>query len=1037
MSDDEDQNDVDISVIRKAIEISGNMIEQILKGIHYGSPEVRCLLYSECDYILECKVCRNLFRSLANFVAHKRVYCTLAFQQSDDYLNLVHPDEETVVVHPEMPDDTKQQKQKKSGSRSLESTVQQLKDGSLGHSAAYKLFSQAADKIEQQREAAKTQTLTFEPIPNTTKAMKVTVTPGVPEALEETMSLASEASESSIPSTSKLSPLQSSPTATLKSMLLKSALEGNTSGSLNAHQNSPEKVSIKQNPKSVLSPPKKMTLRCKEGMKGMPWKKGRSDSESPSPSAENKMDFNTLECLECNTAFRSKKTLIIHYQNAHCGKRTFFPCPLCESVFFYIFGLTRHLTKAHNKTKLQIDKMRAKLKKSSFVKEVTEQCLSAREQIQHVKNTTVTSTSIRVQTDPSKSDPGDIIQSTCFQTPSKEDHVCSNCGREFAKKMNLLNHRKICLTEGCTSVTNTVSKSVGSNVSSVNTVRKSPVFTSASQSSLNSGSKSASTPGTNTKSVTHIARKSPTVVVSKLSEDKTGRPSKTITDSKQLDNDDKKRSADSTSPSTDGKVMVERPEVKSEPTEIKRPLVKTTARNKTGCKFSRRVVSPPPPNLLPTGGSTTSSQATETSTDTQERKPLVKTTARSKKGFKPRVANPRMDIDQLVHSGITSSLDGSDNSDDETDVKPEIFLEIQNPASVVRKSVPNSEIKDETLHEFGSVKRKSNVVEEIWVDKLPGLPTEKVRSNRTYVVKSSTHQKLECQDTKRLREIVNETNLVCKHCSLEFSNVSNLRRHAIRHLGWKRYKCKMCKFSSYNKSECNTHLIRTHSNRFKNVSSINSLIVDLGKEGSRMRSRKKQQTLFERQAAECAEAGEDVYVTDTSYKRFNKKGKSEELKVSPPSKKRLRGEKGSDITPFNISTRNSPREFDIRPYKKLDPTTTLCTRKSSYPKKITINSKFHDDDDSHDEDADSRSSFSQSSQSSKLSRSDSSYYTASQSSARSKSDVAHVSDTDSEISVRSRNKSNVDSPQTRRSTRVGHDPSELRAARNLTPDLLN
>lgn len=37
--------------------------------------QVRSLLSNECDIIYECKVCRNMFRSLANFISHKRIYC--------------------------------------------------------------------------------------------------------------------------------------------------------------------------------------------------------------------------------------------------------------------------------------------------------------------------------------------------------------------------------------------------------------------------------------------------------------------------------------------------------------------------------------------------------------------------------------------------------------------------------------------------------------------------------------------------------------------------------------------------------------------------------------------------------------------------------------------------------------------------------------------------------------------------------------------------------------------------------------------------
>lgn len=44
--------------------------------------QLKDLLSNECDLLYECKVCRNIFRSLANFISHKRVYCKEKFSSS-------------------------------------------------------------------------------------------------------------------------------------------------------------------------------------------------------------------------------------------------------------------------------------------------------------------------------------------------------------------------------------------------------------------------------------------------------------------------------------------------------------------------------------------------------------------------------------------------------------------------------------------------------------------------------------------------------------------------------------------------------------------------------------------------------------------------------------------------------------------------------------------------------------------------------------------------------------------------------------------
>jgi hypothetical protein len=46
--------------------------------------------------------------------------------------------------------------------------------------------------------------------------------------------------------------------------------------------------------------------------------------------------------------------------------------------------------------------------------------------------------------------------------------------------------------------------------------------------------------------------------------------------------------------------------------------------------------------------------------------------------------------------------------------------------------------------------RSARLVEEIWMDKHPGRPTERVRSNRIYVVEPKAGR-LTCQDTRKVR----------------------------------------------------------------------------------------------------------------------------------------------------------------------------------------------------------------------------------------------------------------------------------------------
>lgn len=107
-SDESNQHppNLDLSLMRQPIATSITGFEEVLRAYEAGTNEVRStwvftrnslqlsilffsqlrkLLSRECDLIYECKVCRNIFRSLTNFISHKRVYCRSSFNASDHF----------------------------------------------------------------------------------------------------------------------------------------------------------------------------------------------------------------------------------------------------------------------------------------------------------------------------------------------------------------------------------------------------------------------------------------------------------------------------------------------------------------------------------------------------------------------------------------------------------------------------------------------------------------------------------------------------------------------------------------------------------------------------------------------------------------------------------------------------------------------------------------------------------------------------------------------------------------------------------------
>jgi len=95
----------DTSVLRQSIEVSKTGMRQAIHALECGSKEVVDVLLNECNLIYECKVCFNLFRSLANFISHKRTFCKNKSKTVLHHFNNPEQDKNTadklVVVEPE------------------------------------------------------------------------------------------------------------------------------------------------------------------------------------------------------------------------------------------------------------------------------------------------------------------------------------------------------------------------------------------------------------------------------------------------------------------------------------------------------------------------------------------------------------------------------------------------------------------------------------------------------------------------------------------------------------------------------------------------------------------------------------------------------------------------------------------------------------------------------------------------------------------------------------------------------------------------
>jgi len=65
----------DLSQLKPPIKTSLSGTKQLIHAMETGTGEVKNFLLNETNLMYECKVCFSVFRSIANFIAHKRTFC--------------------------------------------------------------------------------------------------------------------------------------------------------------------------------------------------------------------------------------------------------------------------------------------------------------------------------------------------------------------------------------------------------------------------------------------------------------------------------------------------------------------------------------------------------------------------------------------------------------------------------------------------------------------------------------------------------------------------------------------------------------------------------------------------------------------------------------------------------------------------------------------------------------------------------------------------------------------------------------------------
>ncbi|XP_072397859.1 uncharacterized protein [Diabrotica undecimpunctata] len=115
-----EKEEADVSHLKRPIETSIYNIQDIFNLLKNATEEVKEYVTYECDIMFECRICKNIFRSLANFILHKRNFCRLKYKRLDTSCSGDIPQEQ--VPPPEPPED-------RTTVKGIENIADKLKEG--------------------------------------------------------------------------------------------------------------------------------------------------------------------------------------------------------------------------------------------------------------------------------------------------------------------------------------------------------------------------------------------------------------------------------------------------------------------------------------------------------------------------------------------------------------------------------------------------------------------------------------------------------------------------------------------------------------------------------------------------------------------------------------------------------------------------------------------------------------------------------------------------------------------------------------------
>ncbi|KAH8242870.1 hypothetical protein KR032_002698 [Drosophila birchii] len=298
-----DHNGDDISLLQRPLRTAHTGFEEARRAYEDGTSEVRNLLSLECSLIYECKVCRNMFRSLANFISHKRVFCCVSARSANG--NGYTDQNSTMIIQtgsgPSPQDIEHMLRSRSTGCSPVPREARPIRGGSGMRDLSGVIERLRREKAPAQARRSSPTVLQLESVPTSSHAVYQTI------KVDQEDSIRTELDE----------------------------------------------VHRMLNPAETVVGPDGKALTTIKLERHAGSDSGENGEQSISDEAET-----SIFCEICTLTFQTHKTLELHIQKHHSSSSFVFQCPACSLTFLQAAAVIRHLSKDHKKPTRRIRMMR-------------------------------------------------------------------------------------------------------------------------------------------------------------------------------------------------------------------------------------------------------------------------------------------------------------------------------------------------------------------------------------------------------------------------------------------------------------------------------------------------------------------------------------------------------------------------------------------------------------------------------------------------------------------------------------------------------